>query len=164
MLSPLAGIQAPLCYPPYPASRARTSMVCPNQTTVRPDPRKPMTTWRSAWRSLRASAAKGDPENGIPPMPGLARLRFHVLRHHPSTELAETAASDQIIRSIAGHVSQKMLDHYSHVRLGAKRRTLDALSSTRPDSQNQGTSEGGTSHGTSQNWVWKRCQMCKLVI
>jgi hypothetical protein len=30
--------------------------------------------------------------------------------------------------SIAGHVSQKMLQHYSHIRLQAKRIALDALS------------------------------------
>ncbi len=30
--------------------------------------------------------------------------------------------------AIAGHVSQKMLAHYSHVRLEAKRNALDALS------------------------------------
>jgi hypothetical protein len=29
--------------------------------------------------------------------------------------------------SIAGHVSQQMLSHYSHVRIGAKRTALDAL-------------------------------------
>jgi hypothetical protein len=29
--------------------------------------------------------------------------------------------------SIAGHVSRKMLAHYSHVRLDAKRNALDAL-------------------------------------
>jgi hypothetical protein len=57
--------------------------------------------------------------------------------------LAETAASDSVIRSIAGHVSQKMLEHYSHVRLEAKRRALDALATMRPESQNQGVAEGG---------------------
>jgi hypothetical protein len=31
--------------------------------------------------------------------------------------------------AIAGHVSPKMLAHYSHVRLDAKRQALDALSS-----------------------------------
>ena len=30
--------------------------------------------------------------------------------------------------SIAGHVSPKMLAHYSHVRMDAKRKALDALS------------------------------------
>jgi len=76
-------------------------------------------------------------------MPSLATFRFHDARHHAITELAETAASDQVIRSIAGHVSQKMLEHYSHVRLEAKRRALDALATTRPEKQNPGVSEGG---------------------
>ena len=54
-------------------------------------------------------------------------LRFHDLRHHAITELAESQASDQTIMSIAGHVSAKMLGHYSHVRLDAKRKALDDL-------------------------------------
>jgi len=57
----------------------------------------------------------------------IAGLRFHDLRHHTITELAESQASDQRIMSIAGHVSQRMLAHYSHVRMEAKRRALDAL-------------------------------------
>src|SRR5215471_12540590 len=54
-------------------------------------------------------------------------LRFHDLRHHAITELSESQASDQTIMSIAGHVSAKMLGHYSHVRLDAKRKALDDL-------------------------------------
>ena len=54
-------------------------------------------------------------------------LRFHDLRHHAITELAESQTSDSTIMAIAGHVSQKMLQHYSHVRLEAKRTALDAL-------------------------------------
>ncbi len=38
------------------------------------------------------------------------------LRHHAITELAEGQASDQTIRSIAGHVLKEMLEHYSHIR------------------------------------------------
>jgi hypothetical protein len=55
-------------------------------------------------------------------------LWFPDLRHHAITELAESQASDQTIRSIAGHVAEKMLEHYSHIRLDAKRPALDALS------------------------------------
>jgi integrase len=55
-------------------------------------------------------------------------LRFHDLRHHAITELAESQANDSIIREIAGHVSPKMLAHYSHVRMETKRKVLDALS------------------------------------
>jgi integrase len=83
--------------------------------SVTPDPTRPMSTWRTAWRNLATQA-------------GLPGLRFHDLRHHAITELAESSASDQTIMAIAGHVSPKMLEHYSHVRLDAKRHALDALS------------------------------------
>jgi hypothetical protein len=49
------------------------------------------------------------------------------LRHYAITELAESQASDRTIMSIAGHVSQQMLAHYSHVRIEAKRKAPDAL-------------------------------------
>jgi hypothetical protein len=62
----------------------------------------------------------------------LAGLRFHSLRHHAITELAESQASDATVMSIAAHVSPKMLQHYSHVRLQAKRNALDSLSMNRP--------------------------------
>jgi integrase len=79
------------------------------------DPTRPQRSWRSAWRELTKAA-------------GLKGLRFHDLRHHAITELSESQASDSTIMSIAGHVSPKMLAHYSHVRLEAKRKALDGLS------------------------------------
>jgi integrase len=102
----------------------------PEVVTVKPDPTKPMSTWRTAWRRITKSA-------------GLPGLRFHDLRHHAITELAESHASDQTVMAIAGHVSTKMLAHYSHVRLEAKRKALDELS--------EGASGGVTSQSTSQN-------------
>jgi integrase len=65
---------------------------------------------------------------------GLKGLRFHDLRHHAITELAELGLSDQTIMSIAGHVSREMLDHYSHIRLMAKRRALEAIETPIPQS------------------------------
>jgi len=112
----------------FPRGPGQGPKVGGNKATVKPDPTHPLTSWRSGWRAIRATAAKGDPEKGIAPMPSLARLRFHDCRHHAITELAETAASDQVIRSIAGHVSQRMLEHYSHIRTEAKRKALDAIS------------------------------------
>jgi integrase len=82
---------------------------------TKPDPTLPMRSWRTAWRRLTKEA-------------GLSGLRFHDLRHHAITELAESSTSDQTIMSIAGHVSARMLAHYSHVRLKAKRDALEALS------------------------------------
>jgi integrase len=94
------------------------------------DPTKPQKSWRTAWRRLTKTA-------------GLRGLRFHDLRHHAITELAESQASDGTIMGIAGHVSPKMLRHYSHIRLAAKRKALDALAST-------GTPGYGTNNGTKQ--------------
>ena len=82
----------------------------------------------------------------------LTRLRFHDLRHHAITELAESQVSDQTIMAIAGHVSQKMLARYSHVRSEARRQAVMALSS-KPMG---GTLKGGkrerydTSHDTKE--------------
>ncbi len=106
------------------------------------DPTRPMKTWRTAWRRLTraiqcprccllqdpadsCSGCKADTKDVKSPFCG---FRFHDLRHQAITELAESKASDQTIMGIAGHVSKKMLQHYSHVRLEAKRSALDALS------------------------------------
>jgi hypothetical protein len=48
-------------------------------------------------------------------------------RHTLVTELAELGAGDEVIMSIAGHVSRAMLSRYSHVRMEAKRRALDEI-------------------------------------
>ena len=48
-------------------------------------------------------------------------------RHTLVTELAESGAGDEVIMSIAGHVSRAMLSRYSHVRMAAKRRALDEI-------------------------------------
>ena len=101
------------------------------------DATRPQASWRTAWRNLREAAR-------------LPRLRFHDLRHHAITELAESEASDSTVMAIAGHVSPKMLQHYSHVRLQAKRTALDALSTRRTDSPNLGGKTEGydTNHDT----------------
>ncbi len=53
--------------------------------------------------------------------------RWHDNRHTLITELAESGAGDEVIMSIAGHVSRAMLSRYSHVRIEAKRRALDEI-------------------------------------
>ena len=58
---------------------------------------------------------------------GLKGLRFHDLQHQAITELCENGLSDMTIMGIAGHVSRDMLQHYSHIRLEAKRKALDSL-------------------------------------
>jgi hypothetical protein len=45
--------------------------------------------------------------------------------------------------AIAGHVSPKMLDHYSHVRMQAKRAALDSLSANPPAQPDRALFGGG---------------------
>ena len=57
-----------------------------------------------------------------------ARVLEHDNRHTLVTELAESGAGDEVIMSIAGHVSRASLfSRYSHVQMEAKRRTLDKI-------------------------------------
>lgn len=81
---------------------------------VRVDAARPQKSWRTAWHNLtRASELKG--------------LRFHDLRHQCITELLEGGAHEAAVLSIAGHVSRKMMEHYSHIRMEAKRKALEVL-------------------------------------
>jgi integrase len=78
------------------------------------DPTKSLKSWRSAWRTMTKKA-------------GLPGFRFHDLRHCAITQLAESDASDSTIMAIAGHVSRRMLERYSHVRMEAKRKAMETL-------------------------------------
>ena len=53
--------------------------------------------------------------------------RWHDNRHTLITELAERGVGDEVIMSIAGHVSRAMLSRYSHARMEAKRGALDGI-------------------------------------
>jgi integrase len=77
------------------------------------DPSRPIRSWRSAWRAaLKRSGLQ---------------IRFHDLRHTCITKLAESQASEQTLMAISGHVSRRMIEHYSHIRMEAKRAALDAI-------------------------------------
>jgi integrase len=77
------------------------------------EPLRPTKGWRTAWRNACKRA-------------GL-KVRFHDLRHTAITKLAESQASEQTIMAIAGHLSRTMLEHYSHIRMAAKRAALDSI-------------------------------------
>ena len=93
-------------------------------------PTQPMLHWDTAWRALRAAA-------------GLPRFRFHDLRHTVITELAELGVADHVLESISGHLSRRMLEHYSHIRIDAKRQALDALDQARGAETNGSTRAPG---------------------
>jgi integrase len=77
------------------------------------DPTRPMVTLKTSWRNVKTKAGVSG--------------RWHDNRHTLITDLAESGAGDETIRDIAGHVSKQMLKHYSHIRMEAKRRALEAI-------------------------------------
>jgi len=111
------------------------------------DPLQPQKSWRTAWRTLvreTAWLAGKEAASAILQVKGGFRearaawrkaaapfsgLRFHDLRHQAITELAEGGASDATMMALAGHMSRQMLEHYSHVRMEAKRTALNKLES-----------------------------------
>jgi hypothetical protein len=44
-----------------------------------------------------------------------------------------TQSSDSKVMALAGHVSRAMMERYSHIRMEAKRKTVDDLSGTEFD-------------------------------
>ncbi len=99
------------------------------------DATNPMLKWDTAWRALRDAA-------------GLPGLRFHDLRHTVITELAEMGVADHVLESISGHLSRRMLEHYSHIRIDAKRQALDALDAARRSSVANGDGNGNAENET----------------
>lgn len=99
---------------------------------------QPMGSWRSAWivacktaglsESPSRSAAPSD--SCKPPRPWRERVkyRWHDLRHTFVSRLAENPnVSEETIRSLAGHVSKRMLERYSHIRVHAKQAAIATL-------------------------------------
>jgi integrase len=76
-----------------------------------------VTSFKTAWRTVRKT--------------GQVKGRWHDNRHTSITDLAESGADDQTIMDIAGHVSQAMLEHYSDIRMEAKRRAMQTIAGRR---------------------------------
>lgn len=137
----------------FPAFRFRNRNQNGDTRGARYDPSVPLKSWRSAWRSLtraiectackllqqpaefcRNEKCQARIYGRKSPFAG---LRFHDLRHHCITRLAEAGVAEQTLMAIAGHVSREMLEHYSHIRMQAKREAVAALDSLRAPAQEQ---------------------------
>jgi integrase len=84
------------------------------------DRSKPVGSWKRAWRTAKKEAK--------------VNCRLHDLRHTLISKLAETQTPDATIQAISGHLSRKMLEHYSHIRSEAKHRAIALLDSARQTS------------------------------
>jgi integrase len=91
------------------------------------DPTRPVTTLKTAWGAVRKTAeVKG---------------RWHDTRHTLITELAENGAGNETIKAIAGHVSTRMLERYSHIRTEAKRSALEDVVKNRQEARDLKSAE-----------------------
>jgi integrase len=56
----------------------------------------------------------------------------HNLRHQIITKMLEDGQPEEVVRAIAGHVSRKIMEHYSHTRLERKDQVLRAIDKRLP--------------------------------
>jgi integrase len=56
------------------------------------------------------------------------KYRWHDLRHSFVSRLASNpTVSESTLKALSGHVSKRMLEHYSHVHAGAKQAAMESL-------------------------------------
>jgi integrase len=77
------------------------------------DTSKPLGSWKRSWASAQKAA-------------GIA-ARIHDLRHHANTVMVELGTSISALKSITGHLTDEMVEHYTHIRDEAKRKAVEAL-------------------------------------
>lgn len=94
------------------------------------DPTKPIGSWKVAFRGALKRAG--------------FHCRWHDLRHTFISRCGEAGAPEQTLLALAGHVSRKMLETYSHTRLEAKRRVIASFDfvDNEPDPNAVGTKLG----------------------
>jgi integrase len=78
------------------------------------DPNQHQQYWDTAWHSLTEKA-------------GFPGLRFHDLRHTFVTQMVERGVPLGVIQSMVGHMSARMVNHYTHVSSGATRKAVELL-------------------------------------
>jgi integrase len=111
--------------------RHKIAMIKGGQAVLIRDVRldKPVQSWATAWRTALKQAK--------------VHYRWHDLRHTFVTHLCENPLnSEQTIMTLAGHVSKKMLDTYSHIRVKAKQDAIRALDIARSESLTEGAQKG----------------------
>jgi len=73
---------------------------------------------KSAWTTCRRIAS--------------VKCRLHDLRHTVISEMGAAGVLDSTLKAIAGGMSAKMLERYSHARHQAKQDAVDKLPRRRP--------------------------------
>ena len=101
---------------------------------------EPMGEWRKTWERVRTTAFSAPVKKAPGESPSSPKeaaedrarrgvnYRWHDPRHTFVTRLAENPnVSEETIRALAGHVSRRMLERYSHIRTRAKEDAIRTL-------------------------------------
>ena len=78
------------------------------------DPWQHQEDWGTAWAKLTAAA-------------GFPTFRFHDLRHTFITQMVEMGVPLGVIQTFVGHISSRMVRHYTHITSGAARKAVELL-------------------------------------
>jgi integrase len=117
----------------------------PNKGRTGYDPYQHQEYWDTAWHNLTeaiqcpkcvkfqspvdtcAAASCGTELKGL--KSEFSGLRFHALRHTFITHMVELGVPLGVIQTFVGHMSARMVRHYTHVSSGAARRAVELLDS-----------------------------------
>jgi integrase len=77
------------------------------------DPTIPIAGWKSSWTTCRKAAG--------------VKCRWHDMRHTFISRMGENRVADQTLLALAGQLSRKMLERYSHARNESKRAAVKLL-------------------------------------
>jgi integrase len=94
------------------------------------NPLQPMGTWARSWRHAKKAAR--------------VECRWHDLRHSWASRIAAGGATDGTLQALAGWLSPKMIERYSHIRSQAKRdaiAVLDVVNTVRHTGHKNGHNE-----------------------
>ncbi len=107
------------------------------------DPNQHQGYWDTAWHNLteaiecskcetlQAPAEHCRVETCNEPIKGLksqfSKFRFHDLRHTFITHMVELGVPLGVIQTFVGHLSNRMIRHYTHISSGAARRAVELL-------------------------------------
>jgi integrase len=94
------------------------------------DPNQHQQYWDTAWHSLTEKA-------------GLPGLRFHDLRHSFITHMVERGVPLGVLQTFVGHMSARMVRHYTHFSSGAARKAVELLDADPILAQAQGADAPG---------------------
>jgi integrase len=94
--------------------------------------------WRATqkqWNRAREAAGIGyDVEiNDGQQVRTVRRPRFHDLRHSTATVLNDAGVDETTRKAITGHMSKRMIDHYTHTSEGQKREAMNRLDAAMAD-------------------------------